>query len=241
MQYTNAIIKNRKIKLFLWILFGVITVTSFLYLVTIGESNLFLLLILAGGVGLIIVSYLTTKFYTWSIVSFFIVFVGLFFKRQHYPLAGTLITLGTFFLILVSLFNSVKFLITFRKNQFLKWIGCISGVIITLFMTGLVFRFQHWGGIIREYSAYAGSLLFVVTVFAIVFTLPNSNYVAWSPVERKVFSRSVLVPMIFVFGLITLIFVFPDVFSSIFPRGSLPLPWNSYDIELYSLPGIPLI
>jgi hypothetical protein len=68
--------------------------------------------------------------------------------------------------------------------------------------------------------------------------LPSSNYVAWSDIERKVFFRSVLTPMLFVFALFTLVIVFNDVYKSLAGRGFIIPPWYVWKFELYNLEGI---
>jgi hypothetical protein len=192
-----------------------------------------------GLTGLIIVSFLASRFYYWPVLSFFIVFAGLFFKRQHWPYAGMIMIIGTLCLGVISLWNSVKFLITFRNIPFLKWVGCITGVIVVLFMTGLLFANQHWGGFIRESFSYSGSLIFVILILAIVFTLPNSNFITWSEIERQVFYKAILFPMIFIFALIALTFLFPQTYNEIMRRSAMYIPWTDDVIQLINKEGIP--
>jgi hypothetical protein len=47
--------------------------------------------------------------------------------------------------------------------------------------------------------------------------------------------------MIFVFALITLMFVFPDTFNAIIGRKTISLPWEVNGYELFNIEGIPLI
>jgi hypothetical protein len=102
---------------------------------------------------------------------------------------------------------------------------------------------QHWPGIPRVIFTYSGSFLFILFTLGFIFTLPNSNYIAWSESDRKVFFRTILIPMVFVFALITLIFVFPDTYNSILGRGVFGSPWfqDLSEINLFDLEGIPPI
>jgi hypothetical protein len=234
MEFTFTAIKSRKIKLIFFSISLLMIFGSFLYMIFIGYIEILNYLLIIGLILLISMTYLSTPFYSWTILSFLMVFLGLFFKRNHWPAASALMTLGTVFLGFLSIWNSVKFIMDFRNNPFLKWVGFVSGIIVTVFMTGLLYGNQHWSGLIRDTFAYSGGLMFILLVMAIVFTLPNSNYIEWHSLERKVFFRSVLIPMIFVFALITLIFVFTDTYNSILGRSKVLIPWADYKFELLS-------
>jgi hypothetical protein len=239
MEFTYTAIKSRKLKLILWPVFSILLVGSYIYLMYVADSDVLNIVAFIGLIGLILMTYLTIPLYSWTILSFLLVFLGMFFKKQHWPLASHLMTFGTLLLGILSFWNSVKFMRTFRNNQFLKWIGCIAGAIVTLFMLGLLCGYQHWPG--RAFFGYSGSIMFILVVMAMVFTLPNSNYIDWTMIERKVFFRTVLMPMIFVFALITLMFVFPDTFNAIIGKKTISLPWEVNDYELFHIEGIPLI
>ncbi|MCX6253959.1 MAG: hypothetical protein NTV31_05710 [Bacteroidia bacterium] len=238
MEYSQSIIRNRKLKFILITSFLFLCIGSYLYMIFIGYIDLLFILLGIGLLGLIITSILSAKLYSWPVLSFLLVFLGMYFKKQHWPFAGQLMSLGTLLLGILSLWNSVKFMITFRNNPFLKWIGCIAGTIVTVFMIGLLCGYQHWPG--KAVFSYSGCMMFILLVLAIVFTLPNSNYIDWTWIERKVFFRTVLLPMIFVFALITLMFVFPDTFNAIIGRKTVYFPWEISEFELFHLEGIPI-
>jgi hypothetical protein len=170
-----------------------------------------------------------------------LVFIGVFYRRGRLPYGAALMTLGTIVLALISWFNSFKFFYTFRNNTFLKWFGFLSGIIVILFMMGFLFMSLHWPGRIRDILIESGCFLFVFSVLALVFTLPSSNYVGWSDIERKVFFRSVLTPMLFIFALFTLVIVFTDVYNSLAGRSFIIPPWYIGNFELYNLEGIPIL
>ena len=188
--------------------------------------------------GLIVVLLLSSRYYNWPAILFMLVFIGLYYRRGHLPYGAVLMTLGTVVLALVSWFNSFKFFYTFSNNTFLKWFGFLSGIIVILFMMGFLFMNLHWSGRIREILIESGCFLFVFSVLALVFTLPSSNYVAWSEIERKVFFRTVLTPLLFIFALFTLVIVFNDVYNSLAGRGFVIPPWYLEHFELYKLEGI---
>lgn len=236
MDYTHSIIRSRKLKFILPGSFLFLCIGIYLYILFIGYKDFLTFLLGFGLLGFIITCLLSTKLYSWPVLSFLLVFLGMYFKKQHWPFAGNLMSLGTLLLGILSLLNSVKFMITFRNNTFLKWIGCISGTIVTVFMIGLLCGYQHWPG--KALFSYSGCIMFILVVMAMVFTLPNSNYIDWTWIERKIFFRMVLIPMIFVFALITLMFVFPDTFNAIIGRKTIYLPWEVYEFDLFHLEGI---
>jgi hypothetical protein len=240
--------KRFKIKFKLWVGLSVATGVTFLLTgldslpvdIILLEIIIFLLLFIEL-ICLTLFSIVALKYYDLPLVFFLIVLVGLYVKRLHWVLAAQEMSIGTIFLSIVSLYNSGRFLITFRNNQFLKWFGFVAGIIITLFMTGMLVMNMHWPG--KAFCISSGCLMFIIYVLAIVFTLPNSNFISWTGVERKVFYRAVLIPMVFIFALITLIIVFPDTYDAIMgrmgrtlPGGSLPYEVNT--IKLFGLEGI---
>jgi len=241
MEFTDTIIKSHKLKSVLRITFLFLFIVPSLFIMFFGYSFVLSLIIILGLIGLLVISILTAKLYNWAVLLFIIIFLGFSFKGIHWPLAGLLMTVGTGLLALISLSNSKKILFTFTKNSFLRSFGCLSGVIVVLFMTGLLFMNQNWSGIVRNILIYSGSFLFVISVLAFVFTLPNSNYITWSMIERKVFFRTVLTPMIFIFALFTLVFVFNDTYNVILGRVGFTPPWYYNEVILFDLEGIPFI
>jgi hypothetical protein len=186
--------------------------------------------------GMILVFLLTLKYYDWPVMFFFLVVVGLFYKRNHWPFAVELVTLSASVLAVFTWYNAFKFIFTFRNNTFLRWFGSLSQFVIVFFMIGFSFKHQNWA--YANIIIGAGSFLFVFSILALVFTLPFSDYVAWSDVDRKVFFRTVLVPLTFIFILFTLFFVFPDVYNSLIGRSFKTFTLNISPVELMKFEGI---
>lgn len=145
MEFTDSIIRSRKLKFILPGTFFLLLSISYLYMIFIGYIDILFILLGICLLGLIITGFLSVKFYFWPVLSFLLVFLGMYFKKQHWPFAGNLMSIGTLFLGILSMWNSVKFMRSFRNNSFLKWIGCIAGAIVTVFMVGLLCGYQHWG------------------------------------------------------------------------------------------------
>lgn len=236
--------KRKRRKKVLWIFFPVLLILGMLPIAlsnwdpkpvfVITAISLFIL----GFADLIFLYFLSEKYYNWTIIFLLVFFTGLFFRRQHWPLAGTIISFGLIFLSLISIINSVRFLVTMPKNPFLKWFGSISSFIISIYSFSWLNRVQHWSGTLVEIFGYSGVFLFIIAVLAMVFTLPGSDYLTWTNRERKIFFRAILVPMIFIFALILIGNVFTNVYFWMLDVGRIPWDINS-GIELHDLEGIP--
>jgi hypothetical protein len=235
-SFEESLIKNtRLLRLIKLSLFSV-TIAVF-FIVAVFSFNFYLVTIITLTLlGYFVVFLLTTRYYNWPLILFCLVFLGLYYKKMHWPFSASIMSIGTVLLGSVSWFNSFKFLSSFRENGFLKWIGFVSGIIVALFMMGFLFKNMAWPG---AYNLLAsGSFLLVLTVLALVFTLPYSNYIAWSGIERKVLFRSVLVPLLFVFSLFTLFIVFNDAYNEIMGKFVYTPRWLNNEVVLFNLEGI---
>jgi len=239
-EFDESIIKKRKLRVLLPVVFLLLFILFFITLAFWpGFPVVLALIVVFWLLSLCVSGFLASKFFTWPLLSFLVVILGIFFKRNHWPLASLMMTIGTLFLGTVSIFNSLKIPHNFRNNIFLKWFGSLTGIIVALFMTGLLFMNNHWSGVVRVILIYLGLFLFFLSVLSMVFTLPFSNYVAWPDLERKVFFRVVLIPMAFIFVFFILVFVFPDTYNSLMGRSIITPPWYFFDVELFNLEGIP--
>lgn len=237
-QQNTGNIRRKRVKKILWFLFPLLLITSLVLLIAeirpliIGFSFLFLSLAAISAIYL-----MAEKFYNWP-MSFIIIFLlGLLFKTQHWPLAGTFLTIGIIFLCLVCLINSVRFQIDFRNNPFLRWFGSVSCIIVSFYMFGLLLRLQHWDVFVSQILGYTGVVMFIISILGMVFTLPGSNYIGWTVTEKRTFFRAILIPMCIVFGLIVITLIFSDLFYFMIKRYSPS--WDlTQAIELFDLEGI---
>lgn len=226
-DFPDSIIKLKKTKLILRSFFALLFICGFLlnYLSPYSMYLLFITVQTIGLLGLLVTAYLTNKFFNWPLISFIFILAGIFYKRGHDTYSSEIMTTGTVFLGILCLFNALKISHNYKVNLFLRWFGFLTGLITFLFMFSLLYMNQHWNGFVRQVLGYSGSFIFLLTVLAMVFTLPFSNYVSWSEVERKVFFKTILIPMIFILGFFTLVFVLPDVYDSLTGRGHFYAPW----------------
>ncbi|HUX96468.1 MAG TPA: hypothetical protein VMV47_12120 [Bacteroidales bacterium] len=230
--------KKRNLKIILWSLLPVFIFMTFL--AGDSESNPYLLIFpaLAFLVDVGIIYYMARKFYNWPVMLILAFSAGIIFKRYHWPLSGVIITISVVLVAVSSLVNSVRFQFTFRHDSFLRWFGALSCFVAALFLSGFLFRFQHWSDLLGNILGYSGSLLFLISVLAMVFTLPNSNYINWTVLDRKIFYRAIVIPMIFLFVFMTIVYVFDDAFRVIMEADYTSTPWQTGNIDLFDLEGI---
>lgn len=230
--------KTRKLKIILWVFFfPLFFIPIFVGAFTDIFGAISLISLLLGIISLLIIIYLSENYYKWPLVLFIIFYIGLMFKKFHWPFAGIIITTSTLLLSLVSLVTIIKYLFNLRNNQFLKWFGIAAAFITMTIMSGWVIMIQHWSRDLGTLLGYIGSILLIITVLAMVFTLPNSNYIGWTALERKQFFRVVLIPLLLIFFITALNLVFPKAWTALMDFNSIR--WNLKGIELLDLEGIP--
>lgn len=181
-----------------------------------------------------VVALLFKKYYNWSLVFLLVIIIAIIFRSQRWPLTGLFFGIGFTGLGCISFYSSAIFLKKYNHVPFLKYIGFSSSIILSIVSMGLLWKNMHWplAGIVLN----SGLVVFIPFLFAFIFTLPGSNYINWDKSERIVFFRAVIVPMIFLYILCVLMFVFPDLWTSL---TRLPLtPFRMTDIDLLNKPGL---
>ena len=105
-----------------------------------------------------------------SLISALLFFVGIVFKKFHWPGAGILIllgaTVGIVFLIMY-LMNGTKLL----KSGVEKANGIIAAITMIIILTGFIFKAQHWPGgqvilIASHISLLISSILMFIDAFS---------------------------------------------------------------------------
>ncbi|MDX9929721.1 MAG: hypothetical protein RBS37_07710 [Bacteroidales bacterium] len=104
------------------------------------------------------------KIYVLGLVTFLIIFAGVFFKLNHWPGAGYMLMAGMMLLVLVflplALINHYKAQETGKHLllHVVTWLTCL------VVFTSMLFKIQHWPG--------AGILLFIALPFPYLVFLP---------------------------------------------------------------------
>ena len=186
---------------------------------------------------LIIVAINTTYY---NIIPFLLslVILAMFFKFMHWPGASILLIISSGILGVISIMVAFKYLK--NSNSFLKWIGFSSNIILPIMFFALLFKIQHWPG--GSVIGNIGTFLFVILIFAMVFTLPNSKYIEWSKLDKKSFYRSIIIPLFFIFTLTTMDFIANDTLQYILgkPKHSseTAIPFEMNDVTIIPHEGI---
>jgi hypothetical protein len=191
-------------------------------------------LILLIFVDIVLAVLLSAQYYNIGITFIVMIIIAIFFRKMKWPGTSVLFTLGFTGLSVISFFQTRIFLKRFNKNTFLKYVGFSSSIILSLTSLGLLWKNMHWSfaGLILN----TGLGLYIPFLFAFVFTLPGSNYINWYKSERTVFFRAIIVPMVFVYVLVVLMIVFPDIYTSL-TRTPL-IPFEMGKVDLFNKPGL---
>ena len=228
--------KKRSLKFYLFILLPFLFTGSILLFSLDGnlsvEIAIILLFLIFIDIG-VIIAVLTRKFYNWIIAFLFLIIIAVALRHQRLPFAGLAFTLGFGGLGSVWLFSSVKFLKRYSHLPFLRYIGFSSCIVLFLVSMALLWKSNHWP--LADIMLTIGMITFITFLFAFIFTLPNANYLNWNNEERVIFFRAIILPLIFIYSISVLMFVFPEAWISL--TRSSPLPFGMEQIELIKKPG----
>jgi hypothetical protein len=228
--------RNKRAKKILFIVLAVITsallADSILHLP--GKEEIAAVLLVVGFLVGCIITLLTKYYFNWNIAFISLILIAIVFRIMRWPLTGLLFTVGFTGLAITSLYSAYIFLKRYRTVPFLRYMGFTTSIILSVVTIGLLWKTVHWpyAGIVLNVAL----VLFIPFLFAFIFMLPGSNYVKWENSERVVFFRALIIPMAFLYILCVLMFVLPDLWTSL---TRLPLiPFHMHNIELLNKPGL---
>jgi GldL N-terminal domain len=228
--------KYRKLRIYLLILLPFLIIFTLYLWYKYDEINfligIFLILAL-NDIG-IIIGLFTKKFYNWIFIFLFLILLGFVSKINQLPFSEALYCYGFGGLATVSFYLSIIFLKRFNHVPFLKYLGFSTSIVLLMFNVGLLFKISHWNG--AGFLLNVGIIAFIPFLFAMIFTLPSSKYVNWGKNERAAFFRALIIPMAFFFILSSLMFIFPEIWSSI--MNPHVTPWSMVPIELFEKAGL---
>lgn len=168
-----------------------------------------------------------------AIIAF--VFVGLLFKTMHWPGAGIILTLSLLTLGCGYFFLAFKNFFSIKDNTYLRIVSTLAALFISLMSTGMVFKMMHWPG--------AGILLAMSLVPSMIFTmlvlitLPGSDYIKWRSNDKKMFSRTLLIPWMFFLLVSAFAFLLPKNFISeeLFSKKATTPQSTQFNMEPYEI------
>lgn len=221
----------------LWIASFILLIVSFIFVFAIKESVGLILLLFLLGI-LVYLMYTSKKFYNWLMPLFILFFVGIFFKRNHWPGAGIIFVISTTLIATELYLFSIKVFTILKHNSFVKWLGFASSMVLAVTMLTLLFRLMHWPlPIPFSILNHIISLSLITITFILIIKLPGINFSTWLPIDRKVFYRVIIMPLVIVFSLSILSNVYPSTFQKLIFKTEKN-PWNLDEIKLKPLEGI---
>lgn len=233
---TDKGLKYRRLRIKL-VIANVILIGLLLFLFYIPwliPTFVFLILIFLFVVNILIIIWSTKKYYNWTLTFIGLILFAIFSRRMRWPTAAFSFFAGFTGLEIISFISDYIFLIKYKHNGFLRYIGFASSIVLAMVANGLLFKNLHWAN--ANVMLNLGLILFIPFLFAFIFTLPGSNYVSWKKSDRLIFYRSIIIPMSFVFVLCVLMFALPDLWTSI--NRSMLMPFEMFPFDILPKPGL---
>ena len=145
-----------------------------------------------------------------------------------------LILLCLCFLFIASLYMGFRILFKIKNDNFLRYIGFLTNIIVSAASLGIIMK-------ITSKSLHVVTLIsivtFIILLISLVFLLPNIQYTNWKVVSKKIFYRLIIFPVISVFIIITLNYIFPNNFKLDSSGSDLSI-FMSKTVIVKEMPGI---
>jgi hypothetical protein len=157
--------------------------------------------------------------------------LGIIFKRFSLPFSNLIILFSLIFLLLGFFIYGIRCLFLAGKNLYLKYIVLAGSWIIAVSFSGLMFKILHWPAA-NEFVTAANISMVMLTLF-VLLTLPNSGYIEWEVLHKRILRR-ILLPWMFIFLLFIMRFLFPSLNNIVWGTNENRTP-NSFGMSDYSI------
>ena len=145
---------------------------------------------------------------TGNIVFIMLIIAGIIFKRNHWPLAGWIITFGSAILSIGNFMYGIRCLFLAGKITYLKNVSFLGCCILSVAFLGQLFKLQHWAG--AGTLVIIGFTSLIVGTMFILLTLHSSGFIDWQPFHKKILVR-ILIPWVFIFILYLSRYMIPEL------------------------------
>jgi len=202
--------KSAKYSMFLF----PIVVTAALYVNIPGGINMLSIILYFFALIFAILACIHLFLYTNAVsltgVILLIIFIltGIFFKRQHWPLAGALIAGSSFILSIGSFIFGIRCLFLSERIYYFRNVSFYGSCILSVAILGLAFKMQHWMG--AGVLVLIGLISLILGTLYILITLSSSGFIDWQPFHKKILRR-ILIPWTFFFFLMVSRFMIPEL------------------------------
>jgi hypothetical protein len=136
------------------------------------------------------------------------IITGIFFKRQHWPMAGVIITGSSFLLSVGSFVFGIRCLFLSERINYFRNVSFYGSCALSLAILGLAFKMQHWMG--AGVLVIIGLISLILGTLYILITLSSSGFIDWQPFHKKILRR-ILIPWAFFFFLMVSRFMVPEL------------------------------
>ncbi len=159
--------------------------------------------------------------------------LSVLFKGMHWPGSSFLLVCSVLAIAIGYFFYSFKIYYSVQNNKYLRIVGVIASIVITVTSIGTVFKFMHWPG--AGIAIYIGLPVFMIVTFIVLITLPNSGYIKWEPEHRRIFTHRLIIIWIFLLSFAVFkILLSEEAQRSLFENeSSRSFPYN---MENYTIP-----
>ncbi len=234
---TKIEVKDRMVKK-LWLILLILI----LVIIPVGIFDIFPLIALPTILMLLLLGallFLTDKRQTTKMFVFILLLItGFVFKKFRLPGANPIIVLLLGILASGSFLIGIKTLLTLKGNLYLRILGTVCFLLITISSLGIMCKYMHWpgGNLFRHMSTIP---IIVATMF-IMITLPNSGFINWKKEQRQILTRKILIPWIFLLIFMALKLLLPiPVQKMIFEKDVTTLePFRMFPYEIEMKEGL---
>jgi len=157
--------------------------------------------------------------------------LGIYFKRNHWGGAGVLLIIGLGFSCIGFIILAVKSLVFIKGNRFLSILAFFCSITLFMCYAGTLWKIQNFPG--ARFAIYA-LIPYLITSVAIIFSLPNSNFIEWIEAHKRILLRAIFIPWLFFFILSSaLLLLPPHISQSILSKDiSSEEYWDMVDYEM---------
>ncbi|MCK4699323.1 MAG: hypothetical protein KAT38_03275 [Bacteroidales bacterium] len=234
---TKIEVKDRMVRNFLLIsliLILIIIPGAILNIFPLIAPPTILMLLLLGAL-----LFQTDKKQTTKLVVFILLLItGFVFKKFRLPFAGVLIVLLLGILASGSFLLGMKTLLTLKGNLYLRILGTVCFLLITINSLCIMFKYQHWPG--AALFMHMSLIPMIVATMFIMITLPNSGFINWKKEQRQILTRKILIPWAFLLLFMALRLLLPmHVQKKIFEKDPTTIePFNMFPYKIEMKDGM---
>ncbi len=225
---------HRKLWLMVLILILIMIPGAIFFIFPLIAPPSILMLLLLGALLFLTDKRQTTKLF----VLILLLIAGFVFKKFGLPLAGFLIVFPLGILASGSFLLGMKTLLTLKGNLYLRILGTVCFLLITINSLCIMFKYQHWPG--GDLLGHMSLIPMIVATAFIMITLPNSGFINWKKEQRHIFTRKILIPWAFLLLFMALRLLLPiNIQKKIFEKDPTTIePFNMFPYKIEMKDGM---